>query len=46
MEEVYKHPLAKERLTLNRGDIGFGQEKIMAWHEVVGEKHPQYLFKL
>ena len=46
MEEVYKHPLAKERLTLNRGDIGFGQEKIMAWHETEGEKRPQYLFKL
>jgi len=38
MEEVY--------LTLNRGDIGFGQEKIMAWHETEGEKRPQYLFKL
>ena len=38
--------MAKERLTLNRGDIGFGQEKIMAWHEVEGEKRPQYLFKL
>ena len=46
MEEVYKNPLAQERLTLNRGDIGFGQEKIMAWHEVEGLKRPQYLFKL
>ena len=45
MEEVYKNPLAQERLTLNRGDIGFGQEKIMAWHEVE-LKRPQYLFKL
>jgi hypothetical protein len=33
---------------LNRGDIGFGQEKVMAWHEnaPAGQKRPHYLFKL
>jgi len=46
MEEVYKHPQAQAQLKLNRGDIGFGQEKIMAWHEVEGEPRPNYLFKL
>lgn len=33
---------------LNRGDLGLGQEAIMAWHEqTTGERHrPHYLFKL
>ena len=34
-----------ERPWLNRGDLGFGQEAIMAWHETEGEKRPKYLFK-
>lgn len=46
MEEVYSHPEAQARLKLNRGDIGFGQEKIMAWHEGREKKRPKYLFKL
>ena len=33
------------RLTwLNRGDVGFCSEEIMAWHEP--DNKPQYLFKL
>jgi hypothetical protein len=32
---------------LNRGDIGFGQESVMAWHETdQGRARPRYLFKL
>lgn len=46
MEEVYKHPEARCQLKLNRGDIGFGQEKIMAWHEKREGSAPKYLFKL
>ena len=46
MEKVWSHPVARERIKLNRGDIGFGQEKVMAWHEQEGEKRPAYLFKL
>lgn len=46
MEEVYKHPQARAQLKLNRGDIGFGQEKIMAWHETEEAPRPKYLFKL
>ncbi len=47
MEKVWSNPIARQRIKLNRGDIGFGQEKIMAWHEQsgVGER-PKYLFKL
>ena len=33
MEKVWRSPLAQHRIRLNRGDIGFGQEPIMAWHE-------------
>jgi hypothetical protein len=33
-----------KELWLNRGDIGFGSEKIMNWHETEGR--PNYLFKL
>jgi len=46
IEQVYKHPQAQKQLKLNRGDIGFGQEKIMAWHEQEGKLRPNYLFKL
>ena len=46
MEKVWSHPDVRQRLKLNRGDIGFAQEKIMAWHEESGVKRPRYLFKL
>ncbi len=46
MEKLWSHPTIRERLWLNRGDAGFGQETIMAWHEQSGEKRPKYLFKL
>jgi hypothetical protein len=46
MEKLWQHPTIRERLWLNRGDPGFGQEAIMAWHEAAGEQRPKYLFKL
>ena len=46
MEKLWSHPTLRERLWLNRGDTGFGQEAVMAWHEQAGETRPQYLFKL
>jgi hypothetical protein len=46
MERVWSHPDAPARLQLNRGDIGFAQEKIMAWHEMPKVERPRYLFKL
>lgn len=46
MEKLWSHPTIRERLWLNRGDVGFGQEAIMAWHEAPGEPRPKYLFKL
>ncbi len=46
MERVWSHPDVPSRLQLNRGDIGFAQEKIMAWHETPGVARPHYLFKL
>ena len=46
MEKLWAHPTLRERLWLNRGDVGFGQEAILAWHEAAGEQRPQYLFKL
>lgn len=46
MEKLWSHPTIRERLWLNRGDVGFGQEGVMAWHEQAGEKRPKYLFKL
>ena len=46
MEKLWQHPTIRERLWLNRGDVGFGQEAIMAWHETTGEPRPKYLFKL
>jgi IS4 transposase len=46
MERLWRHPTIRERLWLNRGDAGFGQEPILAWHEAPGERRPKYLFKL
>lgn len=46
MERLWSHPTIRERLWLNRGDAGFGQEAVMAWHEQAGEQRPKYLFKL
>jgi hypothetical protein len=38
--------LGARRVWLNRGDLGFGHERIMAWHEASGAPRPHYLFKL
>jgi hypothetical protein len=46
MEKLWSQPTIRERLWLNRGDGGFGQEAILAWHEAAGEPRPKYLFKL
>lgn len=46
MEKVWRSPVAQHRIRLNRGDIGFGQQAIMAWHEQGKGKRPSYLFKL
>ena len=46
MEKVWRSPIAQHRIRLKRGDIGFGQEAIMAWHEQGKGKRPSYLFKL
>jgi len=46
MEKVWRSPLAQHRIRLNRGDIGFGQEPIMAWHEQGTGKRQSFLFKL
>lgn len=46
MEKVWRSPLAQHRIRLNRGDIGFGQQAVMAWHEEGTGKRPSYLFKL
>jgi len=46
MEKVWRSPTAQHRIRLNRGDIGFGQESIMAWHEQSSGERPSYLFKL
>lgn len=46
MEQLWNHPTIAARLWLNRGDIGFGQESIMAWHECQSQARPKYLFKL
>jgi len=46
MGTLWSHRTIQERLWLNRGDAGFGQEPILAWHEVSGALRPKYLFKL
>jgi hypothetical protein len=46
MEEV-EQSLGPDRVWLNRGDIGFGQDAILSWHErESGAPRPHYLFKL
>ena len=45
MEKRWSQPTIRERRWRNRGDGGFGQEAIGAWHEVESQKHPPYLFK-
>ena len=44
MEKLWNHPTIRQRLSLNRGDMGFGQEAIMAWHETEGQKRRKYFF--
>ncbi|MBK9992163.1 MAG: hypothetical protein IPP19_15930 [Verrucomicrobia bacterium] len=39
------HP-TRPRASNSTGDIGFAQDKIMAWHEQQGCARPRYLFKL
>jgi hypothetical protein len=46
MEKVWRSPIAQHRIQLNRGDIGFGQEPVMAWHEQGEGRRPSFLFKL
>ncbi len=46
MEQLWQRAEIRSRLWLNRGDVGFGQEAICAWHEVEGPARPKYLFKL
>ncbi len=46
MEQLWGQSEVRSRLWLNRGDIGFSQESICAWHEVAREERPKYLFKL
>ena len=46
MEKVWRSPIAQHHIRLNRGDIGFGQEPVMAWHEQGKGKRPAFLFKL
>jgi Transposase DDE domain group 1 len=43
--EQTQESLASRPVWLNRGDLGFGQESILAWHERSMER-PRYLFKL
>jgi len=37
--------LGERQVSLNRGDIGFGHDAIMAWHEAAPNR-PKFLFKL
>lgn len=37
--------LGEQSVWLNRGDLGFGQDAVMTWHEEQPER-PHYLFKL
>ena len=37
--------LGDRQVSLNRGDLGFGHDAIMAWHEAAPAR-PKYLFKL
>ncbi len=44
--EAAQRALGTRRVWLNRGDLGFGHERIMAWHEAAPQPRPHYLFKL
>jgi hypothetical protein len=46
MAGLWSHRTIQERLWLNLGDNGFGQEPILAWHESRHVPRPKYLFKL
>ena len=37
--------LGERKVSLNRGDLGFGHDAIMAWHEAAPAR-PKFLFKL
>ena len=37
--------LGEQKVWLNRGDLGFGQDAVMTWHEEKPDR-PHYLFKL
>ena len=37
--------LGEQKVWLNRGDLGFGQDAVMTWHEAAPDR-PYYLFKL
>ena len=37
--------LGERKVTLNRGDIGLGNEAVMSWHEQAADR-PRFLFKL
>ena len=37
--------LGERKVTLNRGDIGLGNEAVMSWHEQAADR-PKFLFKL
>ena len=37
--------LGEQKVWLNRGDLGFGQDAVMTWHEEQPDR-PRYLFKL
>jgi hypothetical protein len=37
--------LGEQKVWLNRGDLGFGQDAVMTWHEEQPDR-PHYLFKL
>jgi hypothetical protein len=45
MEETLSNLKPQNHPWLNRGDIGFGNDKIMRWHEASPQR-PHYLFKL
>lgn len=45
MEFLLKELTFRSKPFINRGDIGFGTDKIMSWHEESNNR-PNYLFKL
>ncbi len=47
MEDCLTALAGRTSAWLNRGDIGLGQESVLAWHEAQdGRPRPRYLFKL